>query len=131
MEKTVNDDFELRNQVFIAEMASDKYLRELTREWFIASSKHEYSYHFRWLGRPIIQFPQDIIGMQEIIWKVNPDLILETGIAHGGSLIFYASMLELINGSGQVLGIDIDIRDHNRLEIEKHPSTSRFKEILM
>ena len=69
-----------------------RLLHDLTREWFIASSIYEYSYHVTWLGRPIIQFPQDIIRMQEIIWQVKPDMIVETGIAHGGSLIFYASM---------------------------------------
>ena len=91
------------------------------------SSKYEYSYHFNWLGRPIIQHPQDILALQEIIWEVKPDLIIETGIAHGGSLIFSASILELI-GKGQVLGIDIDIRKHNKQEIEKH---SMFKRITM
>ncbi|MCD4743173.1 MAG: cephalosporin hydroxylase family protein [Desulfobacteraceae bacterium] len=80
-----------------------------------------YSYNFSWMGRPIIQFPQDMIAMQEIIWQVKPDLIIETGIAHGGSLIFSASMLELLGNDGQVLGIDIDIREHNLKEIEKHP----------
>ena len=121
-------DFEERNRSYINQMASDISLKRLTKEWFIASSRHEYSYHFTWLGRPIIQFPQDIITMQEIIWQVKPDLIIETGIAHGGSLVFYASMLELVGRSGQVLGIDIDIRKHNRIEIEKHPM---FKRITM
>ena len=88
-----------------------------------------YSYNFSWLGRPIIQYPQDMIAMQEIIWQVKPDLIIETGIAHGGSLIFYASMLELIGNGGQVLGIDIDIREHNRVEIEKHPMYKRIEMI--
>ncbi len=86
----------------------------------------KYSYNFFWLGRPIIQFPQDIIAAQEIIWEVKPDLIIETGIAHGGSLIFYASILELLEGDGRVLGIDIDIREHNRVEIEKHPMFKRI-----
>ena len=103
-------------------------LIDITKQWFELSSKHEYSYHFTWLGRPIIQFPQDIIAMQELIWQVKPDLIIETGIAHGGSLIFSASMMELLGGYGQVLGIDIDIREHNRVEIEKHPM---FKRITM
>ena len=88
----------------------------------------KYSYNFTWLGRPIIQYPQDMIALQEIIWHVKPDLIIETGIAHGGSLILSASILELIGGNGQVLGIDIDIREHNRVEIEKHPM---FKQITM
>lgn len=103
-------------------------MNELTLKWLVESAKVKYSYNFAWMGRPIIQYPQDMIAMQEIIWKVQPDLIIETGIAHGGSLIFYASMLELIGESGQVLGIDIDIRQHNRLEIEKHPM---FKRITM
>ena len=91
----------------------------------IKSVKPKYSYNFSWMGRPIIQYPQDIVAMQEIIWDIKPDLIIETGIAHGGSLIFYASLLELISisgfGDGKVLGIDIDIREHNRKEIESHP----------
>jgi cephalosporin hydroxylase len=84
-----------------------------------------YSYNFTWMGRPIIQYPQDMIAMQEIIWEIKPDLIIETGIAHGGSIIFYASILELI-GKGEVLGIDIDIREHNRVEIEHHPMSKRI-----
>ena len=88
-----------------------------------------YSYNFSWMGRPIIQFPQDMIAMQEIIWQVKPDLIIETGIAHGGSLVFSASMLELLGNDGQVLGIDIDIREHNRKEIEKHPMSKRISMI--
>jgi cephalosporin hydroxylase len=74
-----------------------------------ASTPTKYSYNFEWMGRPIIQYPQDIVAMQEIIWRIEPDLIIETGIAHGGSLVFCASMLELI-GNGMVLGIDNDIR---------------------
>jgi len=89
---------------------------------------YEYSYHFNWLGLPIIQYPQDIIAIQEIIWKVKPDLIIETGIAHGGSLILSASILELI-GKGSVLGVDIDIRKHNRIQIEKHPLFKRISMI--
>jgi len=94
----------------------------------------KYSYHFEWLGRPIIQYPQDIVAMQELIWQVQPDLIIETGIAHGGSMIFYASMLELnaICGGCQdaeVLGIDIDIRAHNRQAIEAHPMFKRISMI--
>lgn len=87
----------------------------------------KYSYNFSWLGRPIIQYPQDIMAMQELIWQVKPDLIIETGIAHGGSLIFYASMLELLGGDGELIGIDLDIREHNRIEIEKHPMYKRIE----
>jgi cephalosporin hydroxylase len=122
------DDFDRRNRQMIARMGCDQALHELSQRWFERASRYEYSYHFTWLGRPIIQFPQDIIAMQEIIWRVKPSLIVETGIARGGSLIFYASMLELIGGNGQVVGIDIEIREHNRIEIEKHPM---FKRITM
>ena len=118
--------FDERNKEMIAHMGADQELSKSTRDWFLKASKHEYSYHFSWMGRPIIQFPQDIVAMQEIIWKVQPDLIFETGIAHGGSLIFSASMLELMGGNGQVLGVDIDIRAHNRVEIEKHPMMKRI-----
>jgi cephalosporin hydroxylase len=96
-----------------------------------ASTVPKYSYNFAWMGRPIIQYPQDIVAMQELIWTLQPDLIIETGIAHGGSLVFSASMLELNAGCGgpanaQVLGIDIDIRAHNRAAIEAHPMARRI-----
>jgi cephalosporin hydroxylase len=122
------DGFEQQNELMIERMGMDQSLRDLTRHWFGLASKYQYSYHFKWLGRPIIQFPQDIMAMQEIVWQVKPDFIVETGIAHGGSLIFYASMLELLGQDGRVLGIDNDIREHNRVEIEKHPM---FKRITM
>lgn len=113
----------------IRKLGENAHLASISRDWITDVSRYKYSYNFTWLGRPIIQFPQDIIAMQEIIWQIKPDLIIETGIAHGGSLIFYASMLELIGGKGQVLGIDIDIREHNRIEIEKHPMFKRIKMI--
>jgi len=107
---------------------NDTTLKEAATVFNVASNKAQYSYNFSWMGRPIIQYPQDMIAMQEIIWELKPDLIIETGIAHGGSLIYYASLLELI-GKGTVLGIDIDIRAHNRAEIEKHPMYKRIKMI--
>jgi cephalosporin hydroxylase len=103
-------------------------LKRAAKEFNTESNKAQYSYNFSWMGRPIIQYPQDMIAMQEIIWEVKPDLIIETGIAHGGSLIYYASLLELI-GKGEVLGIDIDIREHNKMEIERHPMFKRIKMI--
>lgn len=120
------DEFDTRNQQFIGQMGEDARLHDVTRDWFAQASKHEYSYHFRWLGLPIIQFPQDIVALQEIIWAVQPDLIIETGIARGGSLILHASILELIGGEGRVLGIDIDIRPHNRRNIESHKLAKRI-----
>jgi len=104
----------------------NKDLQKAASDFNVESNRVQYSYNFSWMGRPIIQYPQDMIAMQEIIWDVKPDLIIETGIAHGGSLIYYASLLELI-GKGEVLGIDIDIREHNRIEIEKHPMYKRIK----
>lgn len=108
-------------------------LKKLTQSWMDAANSGKYSYHFEWMGRPIIQYPQDILAMQQIIWDVKPDLIIETGIAHGGSLIFSASMLELIAActgvEGEVLGIDIDIRPHNRKSIEEHPMYKRISMI--
>ncbi len=102
---------------------------ELTRQWFLQAVKDRYTYRFKWLGRPLVQFPQDMFAMQEIFWEVKPDLVIETGIAHGGSLVFHASMLELIGGDGLVLGIDVDIRPHNRPEIEQHRLAHRIRMI--
>jgi cephalosporin hydroxylase len=101
-------------------------LRQAADAFNVESNKARYSYNFSWMGRPIIQYPQDMIAMQELIWQIKPDLVIETGIAHGGSLVYYASLLELI-GHGEVLGIDIDIRQHNRELIEKHPMYKRIK----
>jgi cephalosporin hydroxylase len=121
------NEFERRNIEMSEQMAADPQARDLSRQWFDHMCRFEYSYHFRWLGRPIIQFPQDMVALQEIIWETKPDLIIETGVAHGGSLIFHASLLELIGGPGKVVGIDIDIRAHNRVEIEKHPMFKRIQ----
>ncbi len=104
----------------VSEYAKNEELKYSAHQFMASSIPAMYSYNFSWLGRPIIQYPQDILALQEIIWKTKPDLIVETGIAHGGSLIFNASMLKLINPQGRVLGIDIDIREHNRAEIESH-----------
>ena len=110
-------------------LRADMEVRQATRDWVAAIAPHKYTYNFTWLGRPIIQFPQDLAAMQEIIWVTKPDLIIETGIAHGGSLIFHASMLQLLGNHGRVLGVDIDIRNHNRVEIEAHPMFERIEMI--
>ena len=118
----------------INKQSQDHLFLELSQNWMNESWKHKYTYHFNWLGRPIIQMPQDILALQEIIWNIKPDLIIETGIAHGGSLCLTASLLALLeleemknNSVSQneiikrkVIGIDIDIREHNREHIEKH-----------
>jgi cephalosporin hydroxylase len=108
-------------------LGADADIRDLTRAWFSGVSKHRYSYHFSWLGIPVIQFPQDLIAMQEIIWSVKPDVIIETGVAHGGSLVFHASMLELMGGDGIVIGVDVEVRSHNRQAIESHPLARRIR----
>ena len=123
---------------------NNKALRDAADTFMCESLLPKYSYNFHWQGRPIIQYPQDMVAMQELIWQVKPDLIIETGIAHGGSLIFSASMLAQLdlteaieNGDTLdpaqskrlVLGVDIDIREHNRKAIESHPMASRIKMI--
>jgi cephalosporin hydroxylase len=123
---------------------SDAMFKQSSRAWIDQSMRKKYVYNFDWLGRPIIQYPQDIVAIQELIWAVNPDLIIETGIAHGGSLILSASMLAILDmaeainsktsldpacSQRKVLGIDIDIRDHNRIAIEAHPMASRIQMI--
>jgi cephalosporin hydroxylase len=112
-----------------------------SRAWLSKAFEHKYMYNFSWMGRPIIQVPNDILAMQELIWQVKPDLIIETGIAHGGSLILSASMLSLLDYCDaidqgamldpkapirRVLGLDIDIRAHNRKAIETHPMANRI-----
>jgi cephalosporin hydroxylase len=116
----------------------------LSRQWSEVTNADGYTYNFTWLGRPVIQYPQDLVAMQELVWSVRPDLIIETGIAHGGSLIFSASLLAQLDmvdaigmrtsinpaeSSRRVLGVDIDIRAHNRRAIEDHPMASRIQMI--
>lgn len=109
-------------------MSKDAELKKRSVEWMLHADKYKYTYNFSWMGRPIIKYPQDIAIMQELIWRVKPDLIIETGIAHGGSIIFSSSMMELLGNGGKVIAVDIDIRQHNREEIEKHPM---YKNITM
>lgn len=117
----------------VAANSTNEVLGHDSQAFMISTIDAKYSYNFSWMGRPIIQYPQDMIAMQEIIWDIKPELIIETGVAHGGSLIFYASLLELLSisgcGEGKVLGIDIDIREHNRKEIEAHPMFKRINMI--
>lgn len=119
-------EFDREVQRNLEALGDDTELRALSQRWMDQTAKHRYTYNFTWLGRPIIQFPQDMVALQELIWATRPDVVVETGIAHGGSLILSASILELIGGSGRVVGIDIDIREHNRVEIERHPLAHRI-----
>ncbi|HVM87577.1 MAG TPA: cephalosporin hydroxylase family protein [Puia sp.] len=111
----------------IAGIGKDEEIKRSAIDIVDKIGKYKYSYNFTWMGRPIIAFPQDMVAMQEIIWEVKPDLVIETGVAHGGSIVYYASLLELVGGDGIVLGIDIDIRKHNRDLIEAHPMMKRIK----
>ena len=125
-------------------LGKDIDAQALSRVWSRETNRNDYTYNFSWQGRPIIQYPQDMVAMQELIWKIKPDLIIETGIAHGGSLVFSASMLAQLDlcdaieagtlldpkkSKRKVLGIDIDIRAHNRAAIEAHPMASRIQMI--
>jgi cephalosporin hydroxylase len=114
-----------RDEHAIAAMAADEAMAGSAADFMRKSIAHRYSYNFSWLGVPIIQYPQDVIALQELVWADRPDLIIETGVAHGGSAVFFASMLELLGG-GTVVAIDIDIRPHNRAAIESHPLAKRI-----
>jgi cephalosporin hydroxylase len=128
--------FEKETKNRITKQGLNNEIKNSAQDFFSLSHKNKYSYNFSWLGRPIIQYPQDIVALQEIIFNVQPDLIIETGIAHGGSLIFSASMLTLLdamegidskNSDRKVVGVDIDIRNHNKKEIIKHPFYHKIK----
>jgi cephalosporin hydroxylase len=136
-----NDQFRDEVRQNIEGLMRDTALQRASKDWIRDIAPHHYAYNFSWLGRPLIQFPQDMVAIQELIWQIKPDLIIEAGIAHGGSLILSASMLALLDycdavESGQpldpkatrrrVLGIDIDIRAHNRAAIEAHPMAHRI-----
>ena len=135
------DQFAQERRDRLAGYAQDTAFQTLSRDWLQASMQRQYVYNFDWMGRPIIQYPQDMVAMQELVWRVRPDLIIETGIAHGGSLVLSASLLALLDMSDaieagttmdprasrrKVLGVDIDIRAHNRAAIEAHPMASRI-----
>ena len=137
----MTSNFQNERQQRIAANGQNANLQNAASRFAIESIAAQYSYNFEWLGRPIIQYPQDMVAMQELIWQVRPDLIIETGIAHGGSLILSASMLAMLDmcdaiqsgcpmdprqSKRKVLGIDIDIRPHNRAAIEEHPMSSRI-----
>lgn len=136
--------FQIEREKRISSLGADGDFQDLSQEWLKQSMSRQYVYNFEWMGRPIIQYPQDIVAMQELVWEVKPDLIIETGIAHGGSLILSASLLALLElaeaaetgktldpskPSRKVIGVDIDIRSHNREAIENHPFGNRIEMI--
>ena len=125
---TSSDDraeFEAEKQSNAIALGADEAVFDLALQTLVAADRHRYTYLWSWMGAPIIQMPGDIVALQEVIWSARPDVIIETGVARGGSVIFSASMLTLI-GKGKVIGVDIDIRAHNRDTIESHPMSSRI-----
>nr|WP_315230235.1 cephalosporin hydroxylase family protein [uncultured Albidiferax sp.] len=137
-----SDQFAAERAERLADYAQDTAFKDLSRQWLQTSMDKKYVYNYDWLGRPIIQYPQDMVAIQELVWTVRPDLIIETGIAHGGSLILSASLLAMLDmcdaiesgstidprqSARKVIGIDIDIREHNRAAIEAHPMASRIQ----
>ena len=109
----------------VIDIFSKQAFEIISREWVRLGWNQKYPYTFSWMGRPIIQLPEDMIRMQEVIFKIKPDVIIETGVAHGGSLIFYSSLCKAMD-KGRVIGIDIEIRPHNRAAIESHPLNDRI-----
>ncbi len=120
-------DFAAEVERNIAGLGADPDLRPLAARFLEETLKLRYNYNFAWMGLPIIQYPQDMAAMQEIIWATRPTTIIEAGVARGGSLVFYASLLEMMGvDGGRVIGVDIDIRPHNRAAIESHPMSKRI-----
>lgn len=119
-------EFERHTRSQSVALGKDKAVFERSIDLLLDLDRYDYSYLWSWMGVPIIQLPADIMATQEVIWATKPDIIIETGVARGGSVLFMAAMLQLI-GKGQVIGVDIDIRAHNRETIETHPMSGRIK----
>lgn len=109
----------------VLDLYSKEAFAAISRQWVRVGWDQKYQYTFSWMGRPVIQLPEDMIRIQEVIFSVKPDVIIETGVAHGGSLIFYSSLCKAME-KGRVIGIDIEIRSHNRAAIEAHPLNDRI-----
>lgn len=136
------EQFKQERQARVAAYAKDADFKQLSNAWLEASMRRQYVYNFDWMGRPIIQYPQDMVAVQQLIWTARPDVVIETGIAHGGSLVLSASMLAMLDmcdaieqgvtmdpraSARKVIGVDIDIRQHNRDAILAHPMASRIQ----
>lgn len=122
----VDEAFEKDRREHVEALRCSSRLREMALAFVEEAGRHNYSYNFDWMGLPIIQFPSDIVAVQELIWKLRPAVIVETGVARGGSLALSASVLEVIGGEGVVVGIDVDIRERNRRALEEHRLAHRM-----
>jgi cephalosporin hydroxylase len=125
-QRDVHDPFDAKA---VAAMREDEKLANAAGVFLGKTFEYGYYRNFTWLGRPIIQYPQDVVALQELIWSYRPTLVIETGVAHGGALILYASILELIGGRGEVLGVEVEYREHNRLAVESHSVAGRIRVI--
>jgi cephalosporin hydroxylase len=108
-------------------LADAQHLRDLALDFMRETGPYKYTYNFRWMGVPVIQFPQDLLAVQEIIWDTRPEVVVETGVAHGGGLVFYASMLEMAGIDGRVVGVEVALREHNRRALAGHPMARRIE----
>jgi cephalosporin hydroxylase len=124
---TAREEFEIEKKQNICAQGDDVGLRDLALTFMRETGRYKYTYNFSWMGFPVIQFPQDLIAVSEIIFRTQPDLIIETGVAHGGGLIFYASLLEMIDNAGIVVGVEVDLREHNRRAILDHSLARRIR----
>lgn len=127
MPEEVLDPNDPRDAMRAAAMAADPEVVAASRMLNAKAFEYKYYLNFRWLGRPIVQYPQDIIALQEIVWDTRPTLIVETGVAHGGSLIFYASLFEAMRSPGEVVGVEIELRAHNEAALLAHPLYDRIR----
>jgi cephalosporin hydroxylase len=123
----VSDVLEKERRENALKLEGAKHLQDLALDFMRETGPFKYTYNFRWMGVPIVQFPQDLIAVQEIIWDTRPEVVIETGIAHGGGLVFYASLLQMAGIDGQVIGVEIDFREHNRRVIDAHPMAKHIQ----
>lgn len=125
--KDDRQDFEAHKREMCLAMGRDKDAFDQSLDLLLTLNKYDYSYLWSWMGVPIIQMPTDVLATQEVIWNTKPDVIIETGVARGGSVIFMASLLAAMgNDAGKIIGVDLDIRPHNRDSIEQHPLSKRI-----
>lgn len=127
--KRLRDKHDPYDAAAVGAMNADPEMTSCVRTFLGKTFEYGYYRNFTWLGRPIIQYPADIVALQQLIWEYRPTLIVETGVAHGGALILYASMLELIGGPGEVIGVEVEFRSHNREAVEQHPMAKRVRVI--